>query len=598
MSRDGPTEGCRFDEIVLCALPGVALALGIMAAYSGQHMTNLMGGTLFDTDSFLRVARLREILDTGSWQAGLVARDNAPDGFYMHWTKPFDVLILGLAWLPAQFFGFDAALPLVAGLISVINLVILVAAGAWAVRPLAGSIGSSVSGVLVGTALPLQSYGLVGRADHHIMAVLLCVWFLGLTIRLARGGGPGTSILAGCVLSVSLWVTVETVPALLFCCGILALARLGGGMRARIDLLGVTATIVIGAAVFLDPPAAGARVAEIDRISVVYLSMVAFLAIGLMGCELSARYASRGAHWGVALICLGVSFLAWLCCFPELLKGPEAFLGEDLTRIWWEKIKELRPAVSARDIALFAGTGVMGAVAPWVLAVRERRRPEALLYAALAVLTAIFVAMTIKHIRFAPYAAAFGAIGLGIVVGRMSELSRRPLKDQGVAIVAIALACIMAPMVAAILAKGEAEEPAGLLAVGQAYRCEIRSVAAALDDPIFMRVARPIALSEIGAAPELLYWTQRVRTIAGPYQRNVEGLRDFYGFLRSEAEAERIARRRGITHVLLCPGGTAFQEDYAFGQAILANQLPSWLHPVTWPTGVSTDLKLYEVYPR
>src|SRR3546814_16753680 len=59
-------------------------------------------GGLIDPDSYMRMVRVSELAQGWQWFDDTIARANAPYGNVLHWTRPFDLLILLLA-LPAGF---------------------------------------------------------------------------------------------------------------------------------------------------------------------------------------------------------------------------------------------------------------------------------------------------------------------------------------------------------------------------------------------------------------------------------------------------------------------------------------------------------------
>ena len=51
-------------------------------------------GDLLTADCYMRLNRVVELNQTGQWFDGVSHRSNAPYGESMHWTRPFDLLLL------------------------------------------------------------------------------------------------------------------------------------------------------------------------------------------------------------------------------------------------------------------------------------------------------------------------------------------------------------------------------------------------------------------------------------------------------------------------------------------------------------------------
>jgi len=154
---------------------------------------------------------------------------------------------------------------------------------------------------------------------------------------------------------------------------------------------------------------------------------------------------------------------------------------------------------------------------------------------------------------------------------------------------------VVSPFVAAAMLRAapDGARPAG-------PDCAIPAVAAALDDPAFMGGRDRIIMSHPNDAPMLLYWTGN-RTVAGPYHRNVQGLADVARFMTSRdgRGAREIAARRGISHVLICPGRALAWPPLGAGDTLFerlaAGRPPGWLAAQPWPRGVTTGLRLFRV---
>jgi hypothetical protein len=595
--------------------PGI-LVLVMLVAVSLDGIGDLLNGILSDTDSYLRVVRLRDAIEHGGWRGGLIDRDNAPFGFYMHWTILFDAIILAVALPIIRLTDNPDLLPVIAGFSGWASIVALVTAVAWSIRPYAGKTGALVAWALVAAALPVEAYGAVGRADHHVFGVFLCVLYLGLALRAVTTQARGLAVAAGLAAGFCLWATVETMPVVLFGAGFAAMTRIVSRRKVKLVELGLATLLMTAIALWIDPPASGYFAVEIDRHSVVFAVLTAILAAALAMIEAIARLGrQRALGMVVAGLCAVVGGAIWIALFPDLLRGPEAVLGETLTDLWWNNIKELKPVETPQDLVTFANVGIAGLGFTLALAWRSRttarRSGLVFWFLAWAFLLAVYVVMTCAHVRFSPYVETFGAMSVGLGVGLLVEKSGSSGGSAGIRALTIALAVAAAPLMAGLAAdsasalidgtegtganRTAAEKEGAGFSFGS---CEIQEVERYLDDPEFMNSSAPIILSGINEAPRILYWT-RSRTVAGPYQRNVEGLADYYAFTmaKTDVEARAIAAKRGLTHVLICP--TIDPDDldspFVFQRALIAGYMPEWMRRVEWPQDTRTDLRLFEI---
>jgi asparagine N-glycosylation enzyme membrane subunit Stt3 len=98
--------------------------------------TPMSAGDLAGPDSYMRLVRVTQLYETGAWFDGFMARSNAPFGHDLHWTRPFDVILLSGAWLASSFWGFESALFRWGSLSSPVFHVALGLAAVWATAPI------------------------------------------------------------------------------------------------------------------------------------------------------------------------------------------------------------------------------------------------------------------------------------------------------------------------------------------------------------------------------------------------------------------------------------------------------------------------------
>ncbi|MHC4521723.1 MAG: hypothetical protein ACYTAS_24280, partial [Planctomycetota bacterium] len=78
-------------------LAGVILGLAVAALLIFAYLMDVMPverGTLADSDCYVHLLRAEKLWRSGRWYDSVLDRSNAPYGDELHWTRPFDVLLL------------------------------------------------------------------------------------------------------------------------------------------------------------------------------------------------------------------------------------------------------------------------------------------------------------------------------------------------------------------------------------------------------------------------------------------------------------------------------------------------------------------------
>ena len=96
------------DSLIWLSFFGIWAAIQVLVLTIGA--TPLLDGGLIGTDGYMRLVRVELLHETGAWFDGRIPRSNAPYGDTLHWTQPFDLLLLGATWPLTPFLGFEKAL--------------------------------------------------------------------------------------------------------------------------------------------------------------------------------------------------------------------------------------------------------------------------------------------------------------------------------------------------------------------------------------------------------------------------------------------------------------------------------------------------------
>lgn len=324
---------------------------------------------------------------------------------------------------------------------------------------------------------------------------------------------------------------------------------------------------VILAAFAVDPPYAGYGAIEIDRISLVYVGLA--FAVVIMGCaSIVLDRSARGnpiAGIAVPATCL----IAWLTCFPAVLRGPDGLMSAHDTKAMFDGIVEMAPVQNGAEAIEYLLTGTIAVLGlAWY---GFTRRSLLLGYAALC--ACVLVALGIEHVRFAAVPAALAAAILPVLIARFSSaVAAWPDASQALLGISIIAGFVLLPCGASFSsAKAAASEPAPT--------CALDHINALLQEH-----AGQVVLANVNDTPELLYSTE-ILTAGSLYHRNVAA------FLRLRAAwrtgpSDTVPAAVHATHaslLLFCPSPLRSVLVADLPPDTLIDQLnhgrvPPWLH--------------------
>ena len=596
------TLGGSLIERVPEPLLGVILAAFVLAAVLLTAHPEVLTGDLIDTDSYMHLVRLRAVIADGSWQDGFFARDNAPFGMVLHWSKAYDLIFLALAAPLAAFVGWGSALTWLAPAIGPLAVFAVVLAAVWAMAPICETAERRLAGMVLALAPMVLIYGSVGDADHHVMVVAAWLLFMGFALRVAMGGSLRQGVWAGLAAAFALWLSVECILGVALGIALMGLAWVREGKGLRRASQGFAATFALAMVLLLacDAPHGGWLEAEPDRLSILYVAFALLLALPWGALALAPQ---RGEAWrgrlGAAAAGAVLSALCLAALFPATLAPEHAVFGAQLDDQVWNDVDEMVPAFRrvATGIMLTGGPAIGLAVA-MALAWRQRRTPAGHAWAAFAVMLALLGALGLRHLRFLIYPEALAALPIAVLLNRMGpfvdRVSPASLRLFGQTLAGVAVLAGPLLLGGAVVAATGDSPPAR---VG----CGVRAAAPALNDPDFMGGSDLVIMSHPNEAPDLLYWTGH-RVVAGPYHTNVAGLRDLLDFFtsRDDAKARAIAARRGIAFVMFCASDititdAAGADREGLYMRLQRGEVPGWLAAQPWPAGTTSGLRLFRV---
>ncbi|GAB4392459.1 MAG: hypothetical protein Tsb0032_08140 [Kiloniellaceae bacterium] len=568
---------------------------------------------LVGPDSYMRMLRVSELFHSWDWFDSTIDRANAPYGDTLHWTRPFDLLIIALA-LPASLaVGPDQALYLAGIVVSPLLQLATALALIWALRPL---IRPEVWFLPV-IALFLQpgalAYSILGRADHHTLLLLLFVILAGFVVRALRNPlDARPALFGGATAGLGVWLSVEFLLPTGLCLAALGVPWLTGERERAAQnkwfSFGFSAVLLV--ALFAERPLESLLEPSYDSVSAVQLLIAACILLFWRAAEAYERTRDQGSRWPgrclLSVIGLGALILLVDAVYPLFFAGPMGEVDPRIRSIWLDHVTEMGPVlpqdrVSLGKFVFYLGAGLI--VIPALLRVLVAEYGTArfwpLFFTAFA--GAGLWAVATLHVRFSGYAELAFILGFAVVLDRFLRWSARIGSDllRGVLRGGFLTAMLLGPIIVGSTLMSE-ENQARSRAAAANPGCDLRGVSDYLNSDPRWSAAPQTILTFLDIGPELLYRTPH-EVIATPYHRNGDGIYDSHRIMtsRDDGEARRLMARRGIDLVLLCqlPAERAFfsdgEGDNTLYRRLDAGDPPTWLTPVPLPPELQARAKLY-----
>ncbi|MGE0599634.1 MAG: hypothetical protein AB7J35_05665 [Dehalococcoidia bacterium] len=570
---------------------------------------------LSDTDSYMRLERVTELVHGQGWYDNVVERSNAPFGDELHWTRPFDVLIVAGAGPLIPFLGTDDAVFWSGALIcSLLHLGIIFAL-LWAARPLLGQRSPLLVAVVMVQPALLTAVE-PGRFDHHALQLFLFAIVLGCGLRLLMDGSVRFAVVAGIAGALGIWVSVEMILPV----GILGFALaaqwvLTGSRRPLDALRSLSFATAAGLAVALivERPPSDLLTVEQDRISIEHVFAAAVAALVLWASTFVSFGGGAANRRGRLLRALAAALTIGgivMAVFPRAILGPEADIDPAIRSIWLDKVGEMQPLLKADidmvgPLLLYTGQAFVALVSVLIVLRNRRRGQDAAAWAMLALVLVIYLALTLQHLRAGGYLAVSASIPL---VQGLIDLRRWMTRWTPPVVRAAAWATACVGCCGGFLVVGGAMTASAIANSDTADlgTCPLDEVTHYLSDPDGLGGERHTIAAAIDFGPQLIAETPH-SVLAGPYHRNASGIRDLYDLLTTNdsAAAKKIVDSRGIDLFLVCP---SVEESLFFNDPERSDSLyirirdgagyPAWLRPVPVPESAEGHFKLYEVVER
>jgi len=564
-------------------------------------------GDLADSDCYMHLIRASDLYETGRWHNPIIERSNAPYGDRLHWTRPFDLLLLAGAVPGSWLTSFSSSLFWWAVVVSPVILIAILLALRWAARPLLGEDGASIVGFLLAVQVGVLTYLQAGRPDHHGLLLLLFVLSLGLILRLIeRPFRAGLCVAAGAVSALSMWTSVESLAMVaVFLGGLGALwIRHGGDSAKKATYYCASLFVFTCLAMAIERPWPDLATVEFDRVSVVHVTILGLMTLLLLVLSLLAARGKLLQPWrlrlGAALAAGAILASGIGAIFPRFYGGPFVDIGPGMARVL-ARVDEVQPLLSGNGPWIFgaplAGYGILflGLLVGRGIDLTDRR------WTLVLVAAVVFTGLSCYQVRWAMYAQVVLLLPAVVLITylRTSLSSRqrglhRLLTNVGITAAFLLLAAF-GPLIVRFTGKAEpfASRP----------QSSVRAMCRYLTTDMQWQGRKLRILAEIDYGAEILYRTPH-EVIATPYHRNRQGIMDACAIMaaQTDEEAQSRIRRRGIDLILLGPEASdpsLFADPGptpAFYRRLCDGAPPPWCRPVQLPDELSS-FRLFAIAP-
>jgi hypothetical protein len=427
------------------------------------------------------------------------------------------------------------------------------------------------------------------RIDHHgWQLAALAVMMAGLADpKQVRGG-----MTVGLASAVSMTIGIEMIAYLAIAGAVTALRWIvnpNERMRLRAYALSLAVGIVAGYFGFASYDNALARCDALTPVWA-YTLVVAGIFLGLLSVS---RARSIGGRFALATMAGAVLVAGFILLWPQCAGRPEG-VSPELNQLWLSNIREAKPLyMQSLATILPASLAALGIIGGLIAVFRAGDKSA---WLSIVLLSLCAGALMMWQTRASPAALMLsvpGATALSVMI--IGSLRRRLIWPATLLISALLLIFVSGIGVQIINRMMPISPPKpNMIAVNNANRqCPtlpaLRPIAKLPTTTIF---------TFVDLSPRLAAMTHH-KAIAGPYHRNGDAILDVHHVFRGTSDAARaIIKRHGATLLLICPNlseSTIYkvQNPDGFYAQLIGGKVPTWLDPITLPSG--SPYKLWRV---
>ncbi|MGN6471645.1 MAG: hypothetical protein ACTHLC_18905 [Rhizobiaceae bacterium] len=584
----------RFAVIIAWAAAALLLALCHLAGFSPNS----------DLDDLLKLVEIRNVLDTWAWFDRTIQGVLQPEPFVSHWVRLVDLPYAALAASLSPITSRETALSIACYAVPLLLLLPVL----YAFRRIVAAYGfqrpDAVFAMSFLFVLPALFEFAPDRIDYHNLELV----FLLLAVACAVAPRP-PALLIGVLAALTLAISVEF---LLFFALLMALFA-GSFVLGREDAdrqlarfgAGLTGTALVSYAMIIPPWHYGA--VACDSYSTPHLlaltsAGLSFIVAGRLSDQIRGP-AGRAALLG---LCAAASAAVLIVLFPECRAGPYGELSTYVKEQWLFRIGQEKDILHRPNIVLspdMAGVAliVVGALAPFVFALRDRFRRRELtvlaLFSLLAVLHALF------YLRYFRYTAFFASPGLMLAFAACApslaekgkvlagEITRSP--PPAAAAVGPGIFLVAGLLVFHLVHQNRAHtSPSG---AELASACRFPDSAL----PEWPQGARLFAPPDLGIHLLAAEPRRQAAIVATPHHPSWKGIERVYRFLDPQTpDPRKYLDQAKATHVVVCAWRgeplTDLEKAFPLALDLIEGRPPAWLSEC--PLSPASPIRVYR-YP-
>jgi hypothetical protein len=543
-----------------------------------------LDGLPTDTDSMTRIAFLDWATANGGLNHHLFMRDGGSHGLQLHWTAPFDVILLAASAPFAALHGWhDGIREGVRFVMPSLQIAFGCAAVSWLCLSLNARRALPWALALVPFCGPFTILAVTIPAKYQMTSAAIATVALASSFRLARFGTPRQAAWTVAWLVLTAWMSIETLPEVM---AVSCVVLVGAACRtnARRAYRSFSAILVPAALLpmVLDWGPEGFFSLAADRYSLLHVMMFWLLSAGVVYAPAVVDRGDRRRP--LIILCLaaaacGIAFLAWR-------HVPAVYSN----KLIWLYFLDSNLDMQSSWLPAFRNDMIMptlAVVVALVATLRRAGRPQARWRLLAVGILLGETALAWKFHRLAGYPAVLSVAVLGAALASVAgALGSR----SGLAALPTAALAAVAVFLVTRVGHGPFGPPVR-------QPCEMgdgvaRAVRAAVPEE------NAIVLADIWSMPELLARVPGVRTVAGPYHRAVDAMsQTALAFIYPDEKVLRdVMAKWGATYVMACVAPERLQSGYFYGRSFLVLMATGDVGPsfVAVPTG-SPYIKLYRL---
>ena len=566
-------------------------------------------GELADPDCYMHLVRVTDLYNTGHWYGPVLLKSNAPYGQSMHWTRPFDILLL-LGVVPLTVVtDFESALFWWGVIISPILMIATIIALQWSTRPILSKDGPFLVGFIFVFQIIIFAYFQPGRPDHHSLLIFVFVLSIGLILRMIlRPFNVFLCYIAGAIGALSIWISVESMLSIciiIAALGFLWILKNGDFVRKNLHY-SLALFVFTAFSMVLERPWYDLTTQQFDRLSIVHLSILGFIAIFWIISSIFDRYEGlfhRASH-RFSFILAGAAAIALmtLLCFPKFYKGPFADVNPRIIPIWLNRVNEVQPLFSKSDPLTIPIQLIISVVLCFFflfyLILSKRRNENRYGWIFILLAAVVFILISLYQVRWLVYAQILLIIPMTALMVLLRQRGPKTgflktLKNVSIVIVFSLGFLLLGLFADVIIKKGDLEK--------SRQKVSLIQICKYLDEAEKWQQRRFRVLTYIDFGAEILYRT-RHEVIGTPYHRNSPGILDTYDIITADTDekALKIIRKRGVDLILIRPKYSESviyskpEQTSTFSQRLREDMIPNWLRKIELPSDLSSSFFLFE----